>query len=374
MDDRSDTKQQGPDVMSDLGADLDALRADAHERLAGSDSAGAVDDLRHELFGRSGKMTFLLRQLASVPADERPAIGQRANDVRRELESAITDRIEELQRSDLEQRLASEAIDMSAPGRPLAIGHLHPVQTLIRDLREILHAFGFEVFEGPEVETEEYNFELLNIPPDHPARDLQDSLFVAEPGSVEAGKPMPAADGTILRTHTSPVQIRAMQALEAPIRVLAPGRCFRYEAVDASHGFEFFQVEGLVVDRDTSMADLKGMLEEIARALYGRDVRTRFRPGYYPFTEPSVAFDIGCLVCGGEGCPACKRSGWMTILGAGMVHPTVLRNGGFDPAEFQGYAFGMGPDRMTMLRHGIGDVRLFFSADARFVTQFAEGR
>ncbi len=374
MDDRSDTKQQRPDVMSDLGADLDALRADAHERLAGSDSAGAVNDLRHELFGRSGKMTSLLRQLASVPADERPAIGQRANDVRRELESAITDRIEELQRSDLEQRLASEAIDMSAPGRPLAIGHLHPVQTLMRDLREILHAFGFEVFEGPEVETEEYNFELLNIPPDHPARDLQDSLFVAEPGSVEAGKPMPAADGTILRTHTSPVQIRAMQALEAPIRVLAPGRCFRYEAVDASHGFEFFQVEGLVVDRDTSMADLKGMLEEIARALYGRDVRTRFRPGYYPFTEPSVAFDIGCLVCGGEGCPACKRSGWMTILGAGMVHPTVLRNGGFDPAEFQGYAFGMGPDRMTMLRHGIGDVRLFFSADARFVTQFAEGR
>jgi len=374
MDDRSDTKQQRPDVMSDLGADLDALRADAHERLAGSDSAGAVNDLRHELFGRSGKMTSLLRQLASVPADERPAIGQRANDVRRELESAITDRIEELQRSDLEQRLASEAIDMSAPGRPLAIGHLHPVQTLMRDLREILHAFGFEVFEGPEVETEEYNFELLHIPPDHPARDLQDSLFVAEPGSVEAGKPMPAADGTILRTHTSPVQIRAMQALEAPIRVLAPGRCFRYEAVDASHGFEFFQVEGLVVDRDTSMADLKGMLEEIARALYGRDVRTRFRPGYYPFTEPSVAFDIGCLVCGGEGCPACKRSGWMTILGAGMVHPTVLRNGGFDPAEFQGYAFGMGPDRMTMLRHGIGDVRLFFSADARFVTQFAEGR
>ena len=158
-----------------------------------------------------------------------------------------------------------------------------------------------------------------------------------------------------------------MRALDAPIRVITPGRCFRYEAVDASHGFEFFQVEGLVVDRDTSLADLKGLLEEVARALYGRDVRTRFRPGYYPFTEPSVAFDIGCLVCGGEGCPACKRSGWMTILGAGMVHPTVIRNGGFDPDEYQGYAFGMGPDRMTMLRHGIGDIRLFFSADLRFV-------
>jgi phenylalanyl-tRNA synthetase alpha chain len=244
----------------------------------------------------------------------------------------------------------------------------------MRDLREIFHAYGFEVFEGPEVETEEYNFELLNIPPDHPARDLWDTLFVAEPGSVEAGEPRPAADHTILRTHTSPVQMRAMQVLDAPIRILTPGRCFRYEAVDASHSFEFFQVEGLVVDRDTSLADLKGILEEVARALYGQDVRTRFRPGYYPFTEPSVAFDIGCLVCGGEGCPACKRTGWMTILGAGMVHPIVLRNGGFDPDEYQGYAFGMGPDRMTMLRHGIGDIRLFFSADARFVGQFAEGR
>ncbi|MGH2382501.1 MAG: phenylalanine--tRNA ligase subunit alpha, partial [Candidatus Limnocylindria bacterium] len=178
----------------------------------------------------------------------------------------------------------------------------------------------------------------------------------------------------LLRTHTSPGQIRVMHQEKPPIRALLPGRCYRYEAIDASHASEFFQVDGLVVDRDTSLADLKGMLEEIARALYGRETRTRFRPGYYPFTEPSVAFDIGCLVCGGAGCPACKRSGWMTILGAGMIHPTVLRNGGFDPDDFQGYAFGMGPDRMTMLRHGIGDIRLFFSADARFATQFAEGR
>ena len=354
--------------------DLERIGSDAREALASAPGADAVDRLRHELLGRSGRLTALLRQLASVPAEERPAIGQRANELRSELESAIADRLDTLRGSDLEARLASEAIDMSAPGRPVPIGHLHPVQTLMRDLREIFHAFGFEVFEGPEVETEEYNFELLNIPPDHPARDLWDTLFVAEPGSVEAGEPRPASDGTILRTHTSPVQVRAMQALDPPIRVLTPGRCFRYEAVDASHAFEFFQVEGLVVDRDTSLADLKGMLEEIARAHRGRDVRTRFRPGYYPFTEPSVAFDIGCLVCGGAGCPACKRSGWMTILGAGMIHPTVLRNGGFDPAEYQGYAFGMGPDRMTMLRHGIGDIRLFFSADTRFASQFAEGR
>ncbi len=357
-----------------ISDDLERIGVEARDALASASDADAVDRLRHDLLGRSGRLTGLLRQLGGVPATERPAIGQRANELRRELDAAIEARLSELQAGGLDARLASEVIDMSAPGRPVAIGHLHPVQTLMRDLREIFHAYGFEVFEGPEVETEEYNFELLNIPPDHPARDLWDTLFVAEPGSVEAGEPRPAADGTILRTHTSPVQMRAMQVLDAPIRILTPGRCFRYEAVDASHAFEFFQVEGLVVDRDTSLADLKGILEEVARALYGRDVRTRFRPGYYPFTEPSVAFDIGCLVCGGEGCPACKRTGWMTILGAGMVHPTVLRNGGFDPDEYQGYAFGMGPDRMTMLRHGIGDIRLFFSADARFVTQFAEGR
>jgi phenylalanyl-tRNA synthetase alpha chain len=246
--------------------------------------------------------------------------------------------------------------------------------TVERDLREILHGFGFEVYEGPEIETDLMNFELLNIPPDHPSRDLWDTLYVAEPGSVAAGQPRPAEDGTILRTHTSPAQIRAMQELTPPIRVITPGRCFRYEAVDASHGFEFFQVEGLVVDRDTSLADLKGTLEAFARAMWGAETRTRFRPGYYPFTEPSVAFDIGCLVCGGDGCPACGRTGWMTILGAGMVHPIVLRNVGLDPDEFQGYAFGMGLDRIALLRHAIPDLRLFMSADLRFLEQFAGGR
>jgi phenylalanyl-tRNA synthetase alpha chain len=359
---------------TNLRAALEALRGSARERLAAAGTAETVGELRHALLGRSGELTALLKQLGTAPAEERPALGQLANEVRSEVEGAIGERLETLTGSDLDAQLAHEAIDMSAPGRPIHVGHLHPVLTLMRDLREIFHAYGFEVFEGPEVETEEYNFELLNIPADHPARDLWDTLYVAEPGSVEAGASRPAEDGTILRTHTSPTQIRAMRALDPPIRVLTPGRCFRYEAVDASHGFEFFQVEGLVVDRDTSLADLKGLLEEVARALYGRDVRTRFRPGYYPFTEPSVAFDIGCLVCGGDGCSACKRSGWMTILGAGMVHPSVLAAGGYDPTEYQGYAFGMGPDRMTMLRHGIGDIRLFFGADLRFVSQFPDGR
>ncbi len=360
--------------MTDLGDALTGLRSEALGRLSEAGSPEAVEAVRRDLLGRAGRLTVLLKQLASAPVEERPTLGKLANEVRGAVESAISGRMEVLMAGELDGRLAGEAIDMSAPGRPVAVGHLHPVQTLMRDLREVFHAFGFEVFEGPEIETEEYNFELLNIPQEHPARDLWDTLYVAEPGSVEAGDPRPAADGTILRTHTSPVQLRAMQALDAPIRVITPGRCFRYEAVDASHAFEFFQVEGLVVDRDTSLADLKGMLEEIARALYGRDVRTRFRPGYYPFTEPSVAFDVGCLVCGGPGCAACQRTGWMTILGAGMVHPTVLRNGGFDPDEYQGYAFGMGPDRMTMLRHGVNDIRLFFSADTRFTSQFVEGR
>jgi phenylalanyl-tRNA synthetase alpha chain len=360
--------------MSDLRTALTDLRASVGRRLDEATDADAVDTLRQALLGRSGELTGLLKELGSVPPEERPALGQLANDVRREVEAAVQGRLRSFQASAMDERLASEALDMSGPGRPMPVGHLHPVMTLMRDLREVFHAYGFEVFEGPEVETEEYNFELLNIPADHPARDLWDTLYVAEPGSVEAGASRPAEDGTILRTHTSPTQIRAMRALDPPIRVLTPGRCFRYEAVDASHGFEFFQVEGLVVDRDTTLADLKGLLEEVARALYGRDVRTRFRPGYYPFTEPSVAFDIGCLVCGGEGCPACKRSGWMTILGAGMVHPVVLSAGGLDPSEYQGYAFGMGPDRMTMLRHGITDIRLFHSADLRFLRQFPEGR
>ena len=360
--------------MDDLRTQVEAVRGEARARLADAADAAGVERLRAQMLGRSGRLTTLLRQLATVPEAERRTLGQLANEVRREVEQQIDERLVTLRGVDLERRLAEETVDMTGPGRPVPVGHLHPNLTLIADLREVFHAYGFEVFEGPEVETEELNFELLNIGVDHPARDLWDTLYVAEPGSVEAGTPRPASDGTILRTHTSPVQIRAMRAMEPPIRVLIPGRCFRYEAVDASHGFEFFQVEGLVVDRDTSLADLKGLLEEIARALYGRDVRTRFRPGYYPFTEPSVAFDIGCLVCGGSGCAACRRSGWMTILGAGMVHPDVLRNGGHDPDEYQGYAFGMGPDRMTMLRHGIGDIRLLFGADLRFLTQFPGGR
>ncbi|MEO8251562.1 MAG: phenylalanine--tRNA ligase subunit alpha [Chloroflexota bacterium] len=357
--------------MSDLTDRLQQLQTDAPAELAAAADVQAVEALRASLLGRSGRLTGLMRRLGEVDPAERPAVGKLANSVREAIEGAIRTRLEAVKQGASDERLAAEALDMTAPGRPWRVGHLHPTMTVERDLREIFHAFGFEVFEGPEIETDAMNFEALNIPPDHPSRDLWDTLYVAEPGS---DPPQPATDGTILRTHTSPVQIRAMLALTPPIRVITPGRCFRYEAVDASHGFEFFQVEGLVVDRDTSLADLKGMLEEFARALYGEGTRTRFRPGYYPFTEPSVAFDVSCLVCGGSGCAACGRSGWMTILGAGMVHPTVLRAGGIDPNEFQGYAFGMGLDRITLLRHGIPDLRLLMSADLRFLEQFPGGR
>ncbi len=362
------------DGIPDLRAELEQIRAQAREGLTRADDAARVEQLRVELLGRNGRLTAAMKRLGSVDAGERPALGQLANEVRREVEEGIGARLEQLRTASLGDQLAGERIDMTGPGRPARLGRLHPTMTVERMFREIFHGFGFEVLEGPEIETDELNFELLNIPPDHPSRDLWDTLFVAEPGSWETGAPRPAEDGTILRTHTSPVQIRGMRELRPPIRVITPGRCYRHDAADASHGFEFFQVEGLVVDRSTSLADLRGMLEEFARSLYGPDTRTRFRPGYYPFTEPSVAFDIGCRVCGGPGCPACKRTGWVTILGAGMVHPVVLRNGGIDPDRYQGYAFGMGLDRITMNRYGVGDLRMLMSADLRFLQQFSEGR
>ena len=224
-------------------------------------------------------------------------------------------------------------------------------------IAEIFGQFGFVTYESPEIEDDLTNFQMLNIPPDHPARDLWDTLYLD-------------VEGRLLRTHTSPGQIHVMRSTPPPIRALLPGRCFRYEAIDASHATEFFQVEGLMVDEGTTMADLKGLLDQFARAMYGADKKTRFRPGYYPFTEPSVAFDIECLVCGGSGCPACGRTGWMTILGAGMVHPVVLQYGGLDPERYQGFAFGMGTERIKMLKHGIADIRLFLEDDLRFLDQF----
>jgi phenylalanyl-tRNA synthetase alpha chain len=324
-----------------------------------ADDPDELDGVEAAYLGKNGELRQILANIGQLSSEDRPRVGAAANPIREELEAAIATRRDRLQAIALDVRLAREKSDVTLPGRALPRGALHPVAETSREIARIFGEFGFVTYDGPEVETDELNFQLLNMPADHPARDLWDTLYVA---------------GTdrkwLLRTHTSPGQMRLMRANKPPIRALSPGRCYRYEAVDASHGFEFFQVEGLMVDEGTTMAHLRGLLDEFAHAMFGAATGTRFRPGYYPFTEPSVAFDISCTICGGVGCAACKRTGWLTILGAGMVHPVVLRNGGIDPEKFQGFAFGMGIDRITMLRHGIPDIRAFFENDMRFLESF----
>jgi phenylalanyl-tRNA synthetase alpha chain len=343
--------------LADLTRDLEALQADALASIEAAGDAATLDALELDVLGKKGRLTAVLRGIGALPADDRPKVGSIANTVRQTVEAALAERGTALRGSELEARLRAEAVDVTTPGRPVRRGTLHPSIESMRQIAEIFGQFGFVPYESPEIEDDVTNFQMLNIPPDHPARDLWDTLYVD-------------VEGRLLRTHTSPGQIRVMQTEKPPIRALLPGRCFRYEAIDASHGSEFFQVEGLMIDEGTTMADLKGLLDQFAKAMYGSDKRTRFRPGYYPFTEPSVAFDVECLVCGGSGCPACGRSGWMTILGAGMVHPVVLQYGGLDPERYQGFAFGMGPERIKMLKHGITDLRLFLENDLRFLEQF----
>jgi phenylalanyl-tRNA synthetase alpha chain len=344
-------------ALADLTRDLETLRDDVLRSVAATGSVAELDALELDVLGKKGRLTSVLRGIGGLPADDRPRIGAVANVVRAAIEGALAERGAILRGSALTERLAAETIDVTTPGRPIRRGTLHPSIESMAQIAEIFGQFGFVVYESPEIEDDLTNFQMLNIPPDHPARDLWDTLYVD-------------VEGQLLRTHTSPGQIRVMQSTAPPIRALLPGRCYRYEAIDASHATEFFQVEGLMVDEGTTLGDLKGLLEQFARAMYGADKRTRFRPGYYPFTEPSVAFDVECLVCGGSGCPACGRSGWMTILGAGMVHPVVLQYGGLDPERYQGFAFGMGPERIKMLKHGITDIRLFLENDLRFLEQF----
>ena len=343
--------------LADLTRDLEALRDDALASIAAAQDVATLDALELDVLGKKGRLTTVLRGIGALPAEDRPKVGAIANGVRQKIEAALAEHGNGLRGSELAARLAAEAVDITTPGRPIRRGALHPSIESMREIAQIFEQFGFVTYESPEIEDDRTNFQMLNIAPDHPARDLWDTLYLD-------------VEGRLLRTHTSPGQIRVMQTEKPPIRALLPGRCFRYEAIDASHGSEFFQVEGLMVDEGTTMADLKGLLEQFAKALYGSDKRTRFRPGYYPFTEPSVAFDVECLVCGGSGCPACGRTGWMTILGAGMVHPVVLQYGGLDPERYQGFAFGMGPERIKMLKHGISDLRLFLEDDLRFLEQF----
>ena len=344
--------------LATLTAQLRALRDEAVPRIAAATDLATLEELDVHYLGRKGgALSGLMRGIGALPAEDRPRVGMVVNEVREAVESALAGARQRAGAEALAARLADESVDVTAPARMLPRGTLHPIVETIERIAAVFGQFGFVTYEGPEVVTDVTNFQMLNIPPDHPARDLWDTLYVD-------------VDGGLLRTHTSPGQIYVMHTETPPIRALLPGRCFRYEATDASHASEFFQVEGLMVDEGTSLADLKGQLVEFAHAMFGEGTATRFRPGYYPFTEPSVAFDIGCLVCGGAGCPACGRTGWMTILGAGMVHPVVLQYGGIDPERYQGFAFGMGVERIAMLRHGIPDVRTFLEDDLRFLGQF----
>ena len=343
--------------LAQLTSDLEALAAETAAAIATAANLAELDALEVDVLGKKGRLTGVLRGIGALPAEDRPKVGAIANTVRGGIESALAARRLVLGESELQARLVAERVDVTTPGRPIRRGSLHPSIEAMNEIIRIFGQFGFVVHESPEVEDDQTNFQRLNIAPDHPARDLWDTLYVDLPNHL-------------LRTHTSPGQIHAMRAFEPPIRVLLPGRCYRYEAIDASHGSEFFQVEGLMVDEGTTLGDLRGLLDEFAHGMFGADKRTRFRPGYYPFTEPSVAFDVECLVCGGAGCPVCGRTGWLTILGAGMVHPVVLRDAGLDPERYQGFAFGMGPERIWMLKHRINDLRLFLEDDLRFLGQF----
>lgn len=308
--------------------------------------------------GRSSPLAVFLGDLGKLPPEQRPEAGKRGNEIKRALESAFAAREESLKAADLERALQSEKLDVTLPGRPVRRGRLHPSSQVLRRIYAVWADMGFQIFRSRNVESDDYNFTLLNIPPHHPAREMWDTFYTTDPS-------------VLLRTHTSPGQIHAMRAYAPePVRVILPGMCFRYEQISARSEIQFHQVEGLAVGPGITFANLKGTLADFARRMWGEGVRAQFRADHFPFTEPSLEMDIECFVCGGKGCPVCKYSGWLEILGAGMVHPTVLRNGGYDPKVFSGFAFGMGPERIAMLRHGIEDIRNFWANDLRFLEQF----
>jgi phenylalanyl-tRNA synthetase alpha chain len=345
----------GNTVQQDLLRQLEELRVEAEAALMQADTAEKVAAWHGEYLGRKGRLTGILRNLGGLIAEERPQVGKVANEVKTALEAALEQRQGDIAQAELEALRRLESVDVTLPGRPQTLGKLHITTRTLRDIYSIFAEMGFQVFDGPEVETDEYNFQLLNMPPGHPARDMWDTFYTTTPG-------------LLLRTHTSPGQIHAMRKY-APetIRVILPGKCYRYEAVDASHESMFYQVEGLAVGRHITLSDLKGVLLNFANQMYGEGRVARFRKSYFPFTEPSVEMDIDCVFCGGKGCAICKYTGWLELLGAGMVHPRVLAWGGYDPSEYSGFAFGMGPDRTAMQKYGINDIRYFFSNDARLL-------
>ncbi len=332
--------------------------------LAELDEARSLESVRAweiKYLGKKGALTELLRGLGSLPKEDRAAFGKRANEVKEALTTAYANREQIVRDQELAADLEGGEIDISLPGRAHPVGGLHPSTQMLRQFYDVWAEMGFQVYRSRDVETDEMNFTLLNMPPHHPARDMQDTFYTTTPE-------------VILRTHTSPGQIRAMRELgnngTEAIRIILPGMCYRFEQITARSEVQFNQVEGLAVGRNIRMSDLKGTIAEFAKKLYGINTAVRFRASYFPFTEPSMEVDVECFLCGGDGCNVCKYSGWLEIAGCGMVHPTVLRNGGYDPAEWSGFAFGMGPERMTMLKHDIKDIRYFWSNDLRFLEQF----
>lgn len=332
------------------------IKADAEAKLAAIKSDEELETFRIEFLGKKGSLTALLKGMGKLSAEERPAIGQLANEVRAAIEAEIAARKQAVAAAKLAAKLDLETIDVTVPAKKIEIGKRHPLDQVEAELSDIFRSMGFEIAEGPEVEFDTYNFQKLNIPENHPARDTQDTFYIT--------------DKVLLRSQTSPVQVRVMENQRPPIRIISPGRVYRSDEVDATHSPVFHQLEGLVVDKGITMSDLKGCLETFAKQMFGQSTKLRFRPHHFPFTEPSAEVDVSCFVCGGKGCRVCKNEGWIEILGAGMVHPNVLRGCDIDPVEYSGFAFGMGIERITMIRYSIDDMRNLYENDLRFLGQF----
>ena len=332
---------------------LNQIRATALEKIAGGED---LEQIRIQYLGKKGELTAVLRGMGKLTAEERPVIGQLANQVRADIEAAIAEKAEALKAGALAEQLKAEKLDVTMPGKAMRVGHVHPLTRVQRDMEEIFIGMGFSIAEGPEVEYDLYNFQKLNIPENHPARDTQDTFYITE--------------NILLRSQTSPVQARTMEVQKPPIRIISPGRVYRSDAMDATHSPLFHHMEGLVVDKGITMGDLKGMLETFAKRLFGEQTALRLRPHHFPFTEPSAEVDVSCFVCGGKGCRLCKGEGWIEILGAGMVHPFVLSNCGIDPEVYSGFAFGLGIERIVMTKYGIDDMRHLYENDVRFLEQF----
>jgi phenylalanyl-tRNA synthetase alpha chain len=314
-----------------------------------------IDDVRVRFLGRKGELTSALKGIGSLAAELRPAAGQLANSIKKEIEAAIEARLEKIRSAGADMPAGASGIDVTLPGRPVQMGHLHPVTRIMREVSGVFERMGFTIARGPEIELDFYNFEALNIPPDHPARDMQDTFYID--------------NKVLLRTHTSPIQVRTMEKNSPPLRIIAPGKVYRCDS-DVTHTPMFHQVEGLMVDRNVSFADLKGILTHFIHSIFDAETPVRFRPSFFPFTEPSAEVDIGCVICRGSGCRVCSGTGWLEVLGAGLVHPEVFRHVGYDPEEFSGFAFGLGIERIAMLKYGINDIRLYYDNDQRFLKQF----